>query len=119
MLSDIVRETELALTLFDSIMPMTLKDGNSIAIKTTPTTDDNYRLNGGRTYVLGIQVLVRHNKWQTAWKTIQDIHDLWQFKRLPIDGLTNIQATTNPNFIDKTEHKEYEFTAIYNFEFER
>ena len=103
------------LTLFSSISPMMLPtDDTGIAIRPTPTTDLDWTMTNNRTRVMGVQVFVRSISWVEGYNTLHDIHDLWHGQSKPfLDGLTRLEATTNPNFVGVDDRNRYEFTAIY------
>lgn len=95
-----------------------LKDGNSIAIRQTPSSPEGRYYNGSRVDEFSFQLLVKHQNAQTAINTTQSITDY-------LDGLTdvvsgdgsfelqNIEVYTLPNWVETTGSKEEVYTALF------
>lgn len=121
-LNHLKQETEHRLNLFSPISPMKLKDNESIAIRPTPSSNDTWQLDRAYTYNHGIQLLVKHQNWLIAWETISAINKFWNGATkddLNIPGLTILETTTNPNWVEKDSHNYHIFTALFNAELEK
>lgn len=119
LLTDLRNELQGKLDLSASISPMQLsQDRNSIALRPSPSSDEVFRLDGGRTYNFSVQVLSKSESWLTAWNDIQLIHE-FLINELDLEYITKVDATTNPNFIDSDDQNNYYFSGIYNLEYER
>jgi hypothetical protein len=98
---------------------------SSIAIRQTPSSVLNRYSDSGKTFIFAFQVLVKDKNHKTAYDTIQAIFEA-------LDGLPNDAIVSNdgsftfvkcecytlPNFVEKTEHDEYIYTAIFQSELE-
>lgn len=99
---------------------------SSIAIRQTPGTVLNRYTNNGKTFEFSFQVLVKDENHKTAYDTIQAIFEA-------LDGLLNdsiqsqdgsfsfikCECYTLPNFVEKTDHDEYIYTALFIAELEK
>ena len=100
------------------------KKTKSVAIRLLPNTMRNAYMDKGRTYRLSFQVLVKDKDHQEAIRVINEITEF-------LDSLTNediqlsdsrykfivCEVYTMPNFVEKTEHDEYIYTALFNAEY--
>jgi Bacteriophage minor capsid protein len=98
----------------------------SIAIRLLPNTLRDAYMDKGRAYRISFQILVKDKEELEAIRVINDITEF-------LDSLTNedIQLSDNrykfitcevytmPNFVEKTEHDEYIYTALFNAEYEK
>jgi beta-glucosidase/6-phospho-beta-glucosidase/beta-galactosidase len=98
----------------------------SIAIRLLPNTLREAYMDKGRAYRISFQVLVKDKSELEAVRVINDITEF-------LDSLTNEDITlsdnrykfitcevyTMPNFVEKTEHDEYIYTALFNAEYEK
>lgn len=114
---------ESSVPLYDSFSVGTLKDGNSVAVRPTPTSISTRYVEGSKIYPYGFQVLTKHKNMLTAYKAIQDVTEA-------IDGLTNgaitssdgsfvfdkCEATTLPNWVEKDTQGYTIYTAIFQAE---
>ncbi|MED4904123.1 minor capsid protein [Parageobacillus thermoglucosidasius] len=101
------------------------KKTKSVAIRLLPNTMRNAYMDKGRTYRLSFQVLVKDKDQPEAIRVINEITEF-------LDSLTNddillsdhcyrfiaCEVYTMPNFVEKTEHDEYIYTALFNAEYE-
>ncbi|EZP77626.1 hypothetical protein H839_08334 [Parageobacillus genomosp. 1] len=97
----------------------------AVTIRLLPNTLREAYMDKGRAYRLSFQVLVKDNNQLEALRVINDVTEF-------LDSLTNddIQLSDNrykfimcevytmPNFVEKTEHDEYIYTALFNAEYE-
>ena len=100
------------------------KKTKSVAIRLLPNTMRNAYMDKGRTYRLSFQVLVKDTDQMEAIRVINDITEF-------LDSLTSediqlsdsrykfivCEVYTMPNFVEKTEHDEYIYTALFNAEY--
>ncbi|UTI41121.1 minor capsid protein [Niallia sp. RD1] len=112
---------ESDVTLFTFVRKGLLAEGNSIAVRQTPTPPNTTYLNKDRIDNYGFQFLVRHKDVLTAENTIQSIHG-YLCNRTDIEShddsfkLINIDVSTMPNWVGVSERGEYEYTAIFQAE---
>ncbi|UYG93187.1 minor capsid protein [Cytobacillus firmus] len=104
--------------------PVLDSDSSAVAIRQTPSTM-NTRFIEGKTADFSFQILVKDKSHLACYNTIQAI-----FKAL--DGLSKgdivssdgsfsfikCECYTLPNFVEKTEHDEYIYTALFTAELE-
>jgi Bacteriophage minor capsid protein len=102
------------------------KKTKAVAIRLLPNTMRSAYMDKGRTYRLSFQVLVKDKNQLEAIRVINDITEF-------LDSLTNddillsdnryrfivCEVYTMPNFVEKTEHDEYIYTALFNAEYEK
>ncbi|MGG3958421.1 minor capsid protein [Bhargavaea massiliensis] len=101
------------------------QDPKAVAIRLLPNTLREAYMDKGRTYRLSFQVLVKDKDQPEAIRVINEITEF-------LDLLTNddillsdncyrfiaCEVYTMPNFVEKTEHDEYIYTALFNAEYE-
>lgn len=101
------------------------KDPKAVAIRLLPNTLRDAYMDKGRSYRISFQILVKDKEQPEAIRVINDITEF-------LDSLTSedIQLSDNrykfivcevytmPNFVEKTEHDEYIYTALFNAEYE-
>lgn len=97
----------------------------AVTIRLLPNTLREAYMDKGRAYRLSFQVLVKDNNQLEALRVINDVTEF-------LDSLTNddillsdnrykfimCEVYTMPNFVEKTEHDEYIYTALFNAEYE-
>ena len=116
-------QLETNVELFTFVKRGTLQDGNSIAVRSTPTPPNTTYLNKDRIDNYGFQFLVRHKDIIIAENTIQLIYQ-YLINRDDIESqndsfkLIKIDVSTMPNYIGTNERQEYEYTAIFQAELE-
>jgi hypothetical protein len=81
-------------------------------------------LNHGRVYQLSFQILVKDDQQSTAIRVIHNIVNVLdrlteQDIVLSNDRFIRCEVYILPNFVEKTEHDEYIYTALFNAEYER
>jgi hypothetical protein len=98
----------------------------AICIRQTPSYPSTKYLDKGNTYHFAFQILIKDHNQQQAVFTLQDITFF-------LDTLENgaivsgngsfsfvsCNVYTMPNFVQKTEHDEYVYTALFQAEIER
>ena len=109
---------EADLSLYSAIDVGSLSDGDSIAIRRTPTAPNTRYYNGGKIEDFGFQILCKNSDAQVVINTIQDIADYLDGKtELPSnDGgffLVKIEVSTDPNWVETTEHDQEVYTALF------
>jgi Bacteriophage minor capsid protein len=96
----------------------------AVAIRLLPNTLRDAYMDKGRSYRISFQVLVKDTDQPEAIRVINDITEF-------LDSLTNediqlsdirykfivCEVYTMPNFVEKTEHDEYIYTALFNAEY--
>jgi hypothetical protein len=101
------------------------QDPKAVTIRLLPNTLRDAYMDKGRSYRISFQVLVKDTDQPEAIRVINDITEF-------LDSLTSedIQLSDNrykfivcevytmPNFVEKTEHDEYIYTALFNAEYE-
>ncbi|SES02660.1 minor capsid protein [Salipaludibacillus aurantiacus] len=119
-LTDLRNKTMQELDLFTTISPMVLpRDNKGIAIRPAPTSNGAWRLDGAQTGVFSVQLLVRADTWLVAWEEINKIDQYWNGQNSDfMNGLTLMQTTTSPNWVEIDDHNRHVFTALYQAEFE-
>ena|SRR5690554_3991436 len=114
---------ESNLDLYSNVALGLLLDGDSIAIRPTPSTPPLRYLEKSKVTTYQFQILTKHQVGYTAYQELEKINDL-------LDGLENGAITssdssfilnkcevyTSPNFVEKTEGGEQIYTAIYQAE---
>lgn len=95
-----------------------LNDGNSIALRQTPSSPNGRYYNGDRVDEFSFQLLVKHQNAQTAINTTQTITDYLDSLTDVQSGdgsfvLQNIEVTTLPNWVETTSSKEEVYTALF------
>jgi ABC-type uncharacterized transport system fused permease/ATPase subunit len=102
------------------------QDPKAVTIRLLPNTLRDAYMDKGRAYRISFQVLVKDTDQPEAIRVINDITEF-------LDSLTSedIQLSDNrykfitcevytmPNFVEKTEHDEYIYTALFNAEYEK
>jgi Bacteriophage minor capsid protein len=100
------------------------QDPKAVTIRLLPNTLRDAYMDKGRSYRISFQVLVKDTDQPEAIRVINDITEF-------LDSLTSedIQLSDNrykfivcevytmPNFVEKTEHDEYIYTALFNAEY--
>lgn len=98
----------------------------AITVRLLPNTLRDAYMDKGRAYRLSFQILVKDEDQLEAVRVINDITEF-------LDSLTNddillsdsrykfisCEVYTMPNFVEKTEHDEYIYTALFNAEYEK
>lgn len=114
---------ESDVTLFTFVRKGLLAEGNSIAVRQTPTPPNTTYLDKNRIDNYGFQFLVRHKDVLTAENTIQSIYE-YLCNRTDIESqdgsfkLVKIDVSTMPNWVGMSEREEHEYTAIFQAELE-
>lgn len=111
------------LSLYSTIALGIAQDGNSIAIRPTPSTPPTRYLEKSKIITYQFQILTKHSTGIMAYNTLQEINSL-------LDGLENGAITSNngsfifnkcevytsPNFVEKSTGGEMIFTALHQAE---
>lgn len=101
------------------IMPH-LGDGNSVAIRLTPSAPTDYI--AGFIYEVGFQVLVKNDDQIEAINIATDIFMELHHRKSQLKGddfrCISITCTTLPNWVETTEDGEYVYTALFRAEIE-
>ncbi|MER2057244.1 MAG: minor capsid protein [Niallia sp.] len=114
---------ESDVTLFTFVRKGLLAEGNSIAVRQTPTPPNTAYLDKNRIDNYGFQFLVRHKDVLTAENTIQSIYE-YLCNKTDIESqdgsfkLVKIDVSTMPNWVGMSEREEHEYTAIFQAELE-
>jgi hypothetical protein len=101
------------------------QEPKAIAVRLLPNNSRVAYMDKGRVYRLSFQILVKDEDQPEAVRVINDITEY-------LDSLTNddillsdnrykfitCEVYTMPNFVEKTEHDEYIYTALFNAEYE-
>lgn len=100
------------------------QEPKAVCFRLTPSTFREAYLDRGRVYRMSFQILVKDNDQQNAIRVINDItHVLDRLTEQDIaltEGrFVQCEVYTLPNFVEKTEHDEYIYTALFNAEYER
>ncbi|WP_199425758.1 minor capsid protein [Thermaerobacillus caldiproteolyticus] len=102
------------------------QDPKAVTIRLLPNTLRAAYMDKGRAYRFSFQILVKDTDQMEAIRVINDITEF-------LDSLTSEDITlsdnrykfivcevyTMPNFVEKTEHDEYIYTALFNAEYEK
>lgn len=100
------------------------ENGNSIAIRPSPSNISDRYMSKGYIYPFSFQVLVHHNKNTEAYGMIEKLRS--EYENLSNGAITSgdgsfvlvsMQCTTTPNFVQKTSYGTL-WTAIFNAELE-
>lgn len=100
------------------------KDPKAVCFRLTPSSFRDVYLNHGRVYQLSFQILVKDDQQSTAIRVIHNIVNVLdrlteQDIVLSNDRFIRCEVYILPNFVEKTEHDEYIYTALFNAEYER
>jgi Bacteriophage minor capsid protein len=101
------------------------QDPKAVTIRLLPNTLRDAYMDKSRAYRVSFQILVKDTDQTEAIRVINDITEF-------LDSLTNddillsdnrykfitCEVYTMPNFVEKTEHDEYIYTALFNAEYE-
>ncbi|PEV02211.1 minor capsid protein [Bacillus thuringiensis] len=99
---------------------------SSISIRQTPSSTNNRYLNKDKIELFSFQISVKDTDHKKTINTIQSIADV--LDDLESDDIKSnddsfyfIDCSTyvSPNFVEKTDHNEYIYTALFNAELER
>ena len=100
------------------------QEPKAVCFRLTPSTFREAYLDRGRVCHMSFQILVKDNDQQTAIRMINDITNV--LDRLTEHDITltegrfiQCEVYTLPNFVEKTEHDEYVYTALFNAEYEQ
>ncbi|WP_307894066.1 phage tail terminator protein [Bacillus swezeyi] len=109
---------EADLSPYSPIDVGSLSDGDSIAIRRYATPRNTRYYNGGKIENFGFQILCKNSNATAAINTIQDITDYLDGKTelLSNDGsfsLNIIEVSTDPNWVETTEHAQEVYTALF------
>ncbi|MEM5012066.1 minor capsid protein [Niallia taxi] len=112
---------EADVKLFTFVKRGLLAEGNSIAVRSTPTPPNVRYLNNDKLDNYGFQFLVRHKDVLIAENTIQTIYEYLDNKQdvESQDGsftLVKIDVSTMPNWVGMSGRNEYEYTALFQAE---
>lgn len=101
-------------------------ESNSIAIRQAPSSNVDRYADKGKTFAYSFQILVKNTSILTAMNEIQAIADL--LDELVNDAIVSQNAsfkfircevTTLPNWVEKTDHNEHIYTALFSAELEK
>jgi Bacteriophage minor capsid protein len=101
------------------------QDQKAVTFRLLPNTLRDAYMDKSRAYRVSFQILVKDTDQTEAIRVINDITEF-------LDSLTNddillsdnrykfitCEVYTMPNFVEKTEHDEYIYTALFNAEYE-
>lgn len=115
---------EVNVTLNAPIVPGSLGNGSSVAIRLTPGSV-NTRFIAGFNADVGFQILVQDSKHLKCVGVTEDIfralEGLSKDDLVSHDDsfrLVSLKCTTLPNFVEQTETGLYVYTALFNAEIE-
>lgn len=99
---------------------------SSISIRQTPSSPNSRYLSRDKIEIFSFQISVKDTDHKKAINTIQSIAD--SLDALESDAIKSndgsfhfIDCVTyvSPNFVEKTDHNEYIYTALFNAQIER
>lgn len=102
-----------------------LNEGNSVAIRETPSSIANRYMNAEKTFNFQFQILVKHDKIITLRNLINEI--FMKLDGLPSGAISSTNGSffiskcecyTSPSFVEITETNHVIYTAIFNAELE-
>lgn len=94
----------------------------SYAIRQTPSTVMDRYKDKGKTYSYSFQILVKDSDQLNAIQKAHQTFNLLDAKTSGINSsdnsftLINLECTTLPNFVEKNEHNEFMYTALFEAE---
>ncbi|WJQ02859.1 minor capsid protein [Geobacillus stearothermophilus] len=96
----------------------------AVCFRLTPGSFRDVYLNHGRVYQLSFQILVKDDQQSEAIRVIHDVVNVLDRLTekdivLSNDRFIRCEVYTLPSFVEKTEHDEYIYTALFNAEYER
>jgi hypothetical protein len=100
-------------------------DPSAVCVRLTPSNSRVAYMDNGRVYQMSFQVLVKDIDQAEAIREIDEITTV--LDQLTHDDITledsrfqfiSCEVYTIPNFVEKTEHDEYIYTALFNAEYE-
>lgn len=111
------------LSLYSTIALGILLDGNSIAIRPTPSTPPTRYLEKSKVVTYQFQILTKHSTGITAYNELEEINklldDLGPMTIKSNNGsfvFNKCEVYTSPNFVEKSTGGEMIFTALYQAE---
>lgn len=118
-------ETNVVLNAPLNIGPLAI-NSSAISLIPTPSSVLNRYSNGGKTFEFSFQILIKDKNQSTTINVLNAITDV-------LDGLKNdaiksnndsfkfikCEAYTLPSYVEKTEHDEYKYTALFTAELEK
>ncbi|BBW97226.1 minor capsid protein [Geobacillus icigianus] len=98
------------------------KAPKAVCFRLIPSNLREAHLDDGRVYQLSFQILVKDSDQVAAMTTIENITNTLDHLTTADITLTDGQFVkcevyTLPNFVEKTEHDEYIYTALFNAEY--
>jgi beta-glucosidase/6-phospho-beta-glucosidase/beta-galactosidase len=103
-----------------------INEPSAVCVRLIPSNSRIAYMDNGRVYQMSFQVLVKDPNEQEAIRVLDEI--TYFIDRLTHDDITltdsrfqfiQCNVYTMPNFVEKTEHDEYIYTALFNAEYEK
>ena len=98
-------------------------DGDSVAIRPSPSNISSRYMAKSKIYSFGFQLLVHHANDLTAYQTLSQLFNLYDLNTNKLGivsddnsfALNNVRCTTTPNYVQETSHGVL-WTAVFEAE---